>query len=117
MYMEKFLVIYLAPIAGLEEWLKIDPSVRKTEEDKMKAAWDVWMEKNGAALIETAGAGKTKLVTPEGITDTKNNIMLYSMVEAASHDEAAALFVDHPHFQIPGGSIEVMKVNVLPGMG
>jgi hypothetical protein len=36
-------------------------------------------------------AAKTKLVTIQGIFDTKNGIMLYSIVEAESHETAAII--------------------------
>ena len=115
--MEKFLVVYLAPIAGLEEWKKVEPALRKEEESKMEAAWAAWAKKNESAIVETAGTGNTKLVTQEGVSDTKNNMMLYSIIEAESHDAAAAIFIDHPHLQIPGSTIEIMKINPLSGMG
>lgn len=112
----KFLVIYKAPVAGLEAWMQQDASVREVEETAMKAKWDTWMAANGASIVETAGAGKTKLVTAAGVTDIKNDIMLYSLVEAESHEAAAKIFEGHPHFGIPEGTIEVMVANTLPGM-
>ena len=63
-----------------------------------------------------AGVGKTKRVTAQGTSDTKNDIMLYAIVEAASHEAAAKTFEGHPHLQIPQASIEVMEINPLPGM-
>lgn len=114
--MKKFLILYCAPVAVIEEWMKSAPEDRKAEEDKMKAKWDDWMMKHKPAMKETAGAGKTKLVTKEGIMDTKNDIMLFSIVEAESHEAAAQLFEGHPHFDIPEASIQVMPVNYLPGM-
>ena len=113
----KFIALYMAPAGALEEWAKVDEATRVAEEAKMKAAWGAWVSAHRSALTGvTAGTGKTKRVTSGGVEDTKNNIMLYSLVEAASHEAAAALFADHPHFGIPGASIEVMPINVLPGM-
>lgn len=114
--MNTFLVLYLAPIAGIEAWMKTDPEVRKEAEEKMKSEWNAWQNTHASALKQTAGAGKTKQVTPSGITDIKNNIMLYSVVEAESHDAAAKMFEGHPHLGIPDASIEIMQVNYLPGM-
>jgi hypothetical protein len=42
--------------------------------------------------------------------------MLYSVVEAESHDAAAKTFAGHPHLQIPQSSIEVMEINPMRGM-
>lgn len=115
--MQKFFAVYVAPVATMEEWMKTDPETRKTEEAKMKADWDVWMESHKEmATSETAALGKTKRVTKDGIADTKNDLMLYTIVEAESHEAAAAIFKDHPHFGIPGASIDVMPVNHLPEM-
>ncbi len=115
--MQKFLVVYLAPIEGMEEWMKIDPEKRKAEEDKMKADWDQWMDRHKEKFTEeTTAIGKTKRVTKDGVVDTKNNMMMYSIVEAQSHDEAAALFIDHPHFGIPDATIEIMPVTRLSEM-
>lgn len=114
--MKKFLVLYLAPVAVLEEWMKTDPETRKTEEEKMKGEWNTWMKEHSAAVKETAGAGKTKRVTKEGTIDTKNDIMLFSIVEAESPEAAAKMFENHPHLEIPESSIEIMPINPLPGV-
>ena len=114
--MKKFLVLYLAPVAVLEEWMKKDEATRKKEEEKMKAEWGAWMKEHRAALKETAGAGKTKRVTQAGITDMKNEIMLFSIVEAETPEAAAKLFENHPHLVIPQASIEIMPLNNLPDM-
>jgi hypothetical protein len=116
--MQKFIVLYMAPVASLEEWMKLDPEVRKTDEEKMKKEWGAWMQKYGALFTGgmTAGTGKTKRVTADGVSDVKNEVMLYSIIQAESHEVAAAAFTNHPHFGIPGGWIDVMPINVLPEM-
>ena len=40
----------------------------------------------------------------------------YTIVEAASHDAAARMFVGHPHLEMPGATIEVVEVTKIPGM-
>jgi hypothetical protein len=101
----------------MEEWMSQPEEVRKADEKKMKGEWDAWMSANKDKLVGmTAGAGKTKRVSAKGVEDTKNDTMMFSIIEASSHEEAAKLFENHPHFQIPGAAIEVMPANVLPGM-
>lgn len=40
----------------------------------------------------------------------------FVVVEAESHDAAAALFVNHPHFAIfPGEAVEIMEALPIPG--
>ncbi len=115
--MKKFLVLYRAPVSVLEEWKKTSPEKRDAEEKKMRGEWQKWMKEHGAMLAEqTAGVGAVKSVTSEGVSDTHNDIMLYSTVEAESSDVAAQAFTKHPHLQIPKSSIEVMPINYLPGM-
>jgi len=77
----------------------------------MHSEWNAWMAAHATVITETAGVGKPKRVTKEGIVDARNDIMMYSFVEAESLDAAAEIFKDHPHFGIPGAWIEVMTVN------
>jgi hypothetical protein len=115
--MKKFLVLYLAPASIIAEWMKKPEEERKAEEKKMQDEWGVWMSAHATSIKETAGAGKTKRVTKAGIADVKNDIMLYSMVEAESAEAVATMFAGHPHLGIPEASIEIMPANSLPGMG
>lgn len=115
--MKKFLVLFLTPIAVLDDWMKKDPAERKVVEDKMSSEWKEWMAKNATSIVDMpAGAGKTKVVNQTGASDTRNNIMMYGTVTAASHDEATALFIGHPHLGIPEATIEIMEINALTGM-
>jgi len=115
--MKKFLVTYLAPASVVDEWKKTDPAKRKDAQEKMEAEWKKWMTDHTKLFADVgAGVGKTKLVTNRGTSDTRNDIMLYSLVEAESHEAAAKSFEAHPHLQIPQASIEVMEVHSLPGM-
>lgn len=112
--MKKFLVAYLAPASVIEEWKKTEAEKRKVAEEKMKGEWTKWMSDHTKLFVDVgAGVGKTKLVTSQGISNTKNDIMLYSIVEAESHEAAAKLFENHPHLQIPKASIEIMETHPL----
>ncbi len=115
--MKKFLVTYLAPAAVVDEWKKSEPEKRKQDEEKMQGEWKSWMRAHAKVFADAgAGVGKTKRVTGKGTADARNDIMLYSVVEADSHDAAARTFEGHPHLQIPQSSIEVMEINPLPAM-
>jgi len=59
------------------------------------------------------GGWEDKAVTAAGIGDIKNEIMLYSIVEAATHESAAKAFATHPHLTIPQSSIQVMEVRAM----
>jgi len=115
--MQKYIVLYCMPIAGLEDWMKIPAEERKVQEESLKAKWDVWMAANKGMMVgSTAGVGKTKRVTMQGVADAKNDVMLYSIVQGESQEEIAKAFEGHPHLEIPGAWIDVSTVNELPGM-
>ncbi|HYP69069.1 MAG TPA: hypothetical protein VEP67_12575 [Thiobacillaceae bacterium] len=114
--MKKFLALYLVPASVIDEWTKTDPEERKAAEEKMRAEWDEWMGAHASMIISTDAGGKTKQVSSSGVSDTRNDIMLYSIVEAESHEAAAKSFENHPHLQIPQSSIEVMEIRPMGGM-
>ena len=115
--MKKFLVTYLAPASVIDDWKKTEPEKRKEAEAKMQGDWRKWMGDHIKMFFDKgAGVGKTKRVTAQGASDTRNDIMLYAIIEAESHEVAAKTFEGHPHLQIPQSSIEVMEIHPLPGM-
>ncbi len=115
--MKKFLVTYLAPTSVIDEWKKTEPEKRKHDEEKMQGEWKKWMGDHIKMFADRgAGVGKTKRVTKQGTADTRNDVMLYAVVEAESHEAATRPFEEHPHLQIPQSSIEVMEINPLRGM-
>lgn len=111
----KFLVTYQMPHTGLDEWMKLPEEERKAQEAQMQSEWNAWMGEHKAALTETAGVGRPKHITSAGVEDARNDLMMYSFVEAESLDAATEMFKTHPHFGIPGAWIEVMPVNKTVG--
>jgi len=112
--MKKFLVLYMAPSSIIEEWMKTPEEERKAAEKKMQGDWQTWMKKNAGIFADMGGgAGKTKRITSEGTAAAKNDVMLYSLVEADSEDEVTDLFEGHPHLGIPQASIEIMEVRTM----
>jgi len=60
--------------------------------------------------------GKTLKVNAGGITEVSNAMGGFTVIRAASQQEAAKLFENHPHFAIfPGESVEIMPVLPIPG--
>ena len=113
---KKFLVLYLAPASVMEEWSKTDPDTRKVAEQKLRGEWEKWIGDHGKMITDTGAGGKTKQVSSNGTTDSRNDIILYSFVEAESHEAAAKHFENHPHLQIPQATIEVMEVRPMGEM-
>lgn len=83
---------------------------------KGMAAWSGWMATNAARIVDNGGPlGATKQVDAGGVSDTRNDVAGYVVIQAQSHDEAAKLFLDHPHFAIfPGERVEIMEVMPIP---
>ena len=116
--MKKFLATYTGSTSARERsgWDTISQEERKKcEQDGMKA-WMAWGERHKAAIVENGGPlGKTKRTGLNGVTDIKNNLAAYVVVQAETHEEAAKLFEGHPHFSIfPGDSVEIMELLPVP---
>ena len=65
------------------------------------------------AMILLTEAGGNQRVTAGGISDIRNDICLYSLVAAGSHEAAAKAFERHPHLQTPQSSCDVMEVRTM----
>lgn len=117
--MKTFLAIYIGTEAALEraQWKNLDEEKRKALEASGIDAWMKWGAANSAAIVDQGSPlGKTKRASAEGISDTKNAMTGYVIVQAESHEAAARMFENHPHFAIfPGDSVEIMECLPLPG--
>jgi hypothetical protein len=114
--MKKFLAIYIGTQAALAQWNRLDEPQRKAREASGMKAWMEWGEVNKAAIVDMGNPlGKTKRASPQGIADIKNSMTGFVIVQAESHEAAAKLFANHPHFTIfPGDSVEIMECLPLP---
>jgi len=111
--MKKFLVLYRMDMAEMQ---KMMATASPEERKKGMAEWEAWMKKKATNFVDRGGpAGKTKQVAASGITDTRNDIGGYSIVQADSYDAAAALFADSPHLDMPGSKVEVMEITSMQG--
>ena len=116
--MKKFFAVYLGSPSGLDAWRKMDDAMRKQKESVGVQAWKDWMAKHEKSLVDGGcPLGRTKRISEAGIADTRNNLTGYAIVEAESHDAAAKLFQNHPHFtHFPGDAVEIMECLPIPGM-
>lgn len=117
--MKKFMAIYIGTAASHERsgWNRLDEAKRKEREASGMKAWGEWMATHKGAIVDQGGPlGKTKRTAAEGVADTKNSMTGYIIVRAESHEAAAKMFEDHPHFKIfPGDSVEIMECLPIPG--
>ena len=114
---------YLAVFLGSKDnpkmaaWMALPEAERKKKEVEGIAAWKGWVEKHQGAIQAMGGPlGKTKRVDGKGIADIANEMGAFTVVKAASHEAAAKMFENHPHFAIfPGERVEIMPVLPIPG--
>jgi hypothetical protein len=114
---------YLAVFVGSKNsakfaaWNALSETDRKAKEKEGVSAWKAWVEKHQSALAEMGGPlGKTKRVGAGGIADYSNELGAFTVVRAATHEAAAKMFENHPHFAIfPGEAVEIMPVLPIPG--
>jgi hypothetical protein len=117
--MKKFLAVYIGTTAALEKsgWQTMDEAKRRKLEASGMKAWGEWMTAHELDIVASGGPlGKTKRTGAQGVSDIKNDLAAYVVVQAESHAAAAKMFENHPHFTIfPGDSIEIMECLPIPG--
>lgn len=118
--MKKFLAIYIGSptSSAMTKWDALSPQERAEREALGKTNWMNWAKEHQSAILDHgAPLGRTKQANPAGISDIKNRMAAYTVVQAESHEAAAKLFVNHPHFTIfPGDSVEIMECLPMPKM-
>lgn len=115
---------YLAVFCGSKDsprakaWSALPEAERRKKEQEGMAAWHAWFEKHRSAILDGSGPlGKTKKISAAGMADISNELSAFTVFRAESHEAAAKMFIDHPHFAIfPGDRVEVMPVLPIPGM-
>jgi hypothetical protein len=116
--MKTFLAMYTGgkESPNWKAWEALSPEEKKTREKTAMEAWNRWVQDKGDAIVGLgAPLGKTKRVDASGVGDTRNELCAYTLVRAESHEAAAELFVDHPHFTLfPGDAVEIMECLPLP---
>lgn len=114
---------YLAVFTGSKEgraraaWDALTEAQRRIKEQEGIIAWKTWMEQHRDAILTVGGPlGKTKRVSVEGFAEVTNHLCAFTVVRAESHEAAARMFENHPHFAIfPGDAIEIMPILQAPG--
>jgi hypothetical protein len=113
--MKKFLVLYMIPTNAMDEWKTMPAEERSAAESKMTREIQAWT--GGRAKLFTdpgAGLGKAKRVTSGGVSNARNDLVMYAIVQGESPDAVAQTLANHPHLQIPQSSIDVMELFAMP---
>ena len=116
--MKNYLAVFTGKPDAMSNWQKLPDAERQRKEAEGMKAWKKWADDNASSIIEMGGPlSRTKRVSKEGIADVRNNLGAFTVVKANSQEDAAQLFVGHPHFTIfPGEAVEIMECLPIPGM-
>jgi hypothetical protein len=116
--MKNYLAVFLGSPEAMGAWKAIPEADRNQREQKGIEAWHKWVADHKDAITEMGSPlGKTKRTDKNGVSDTRNELGAWMVVKADSQEEAAKLFLNHPHFTIfPGDRVEVMECLPIPGM-
>ena len=116
---ETFLAIFLGSktSAKMAAWNALPEADRQARGQQGMVAWHAWVDRHQDAIVAMGGPlGVTKKVDTSGIADVSNQMSAFTVVRAPSHEAAAKMFENHPHFAIcPGESVEIMPVLPIPG--
>jgi transcription antitermination factor NusG len=117
--MKNFLAIYIGSGSSprRSNWDTLEEAARRDRMDAGIKAWGNWMNAHKKSIVATGTPlGKTKRTSSTGIADARNNMTGYVIVQAETHEEAARMFENHPHFAVfPGESVEIMECLPVPG--
>ena len=115
--MKNYLAVFTGKPEAMQNWQKLPEPERQRKEAAGKQAWQKWADDHASAIVQMGGPlSRTKLVSKNGVSDIRNNLGAFTIVKANTQEDAAQLFVGHPHFTIfPGDGVEVMEVLPIPG--
>lgn len=116
--MKTYLAVFLGKPDAMDAWSKLPEAERMQRQKAGIEAWHKWAIDNEDAIADMGSPlGKTKRIDKVGVSDVRNELGAWTVVKATSQDEAARLFLDHPHFSIfPGDRVEVMECLPMPSM-
>jgi hypothetical protein len=114
----KYLVLYRSE--GALSGMTVSEMFAKSTPEQMEAgmaAWRAWYEKCGSTVVDLgAPLDKSTTVKPGSSASGKTSITGYSILQAASMEEAVSLIEGHPHFHAPGATVEILECVTMPGM-
>ena len=118
--MPRFLALYMGSgdTEVQQAWERLSDTEKAERSQRAMKEWGDWVERHSHVIVDMGSPlGKTLLASPEGVSPTRNAITAYVIVEAATHDEAAQMFRNHPHFTIfPGTGVEILQCLPMPAM-
>jgi hypothetical protein len=117
MLMHRYMAFYIGSASAAEKATNPDGGMTPERQAEGMAAWGAWMTRHADAIVDPGSPlGKTKRVSKSGVADSENALAAWVLIQADSHEAAAEIFRDHPHFTIfPGAGVEVVECLPMPG--
>jgi hypothetical protein len=95
-----------------QAWYAMSDGERRAKDEEGLAALKGWDEKHRDAIVYEGGPlGPTKRTSRDGVADVVNELTVFVVVRAPSHEAAAKMFEGHPHMTIfPCDAVDVMPL-------
>lgn len=109
-----YLAVFLSnkTSASWQAWYAMSEDEQRATDEVGLAALKAWDEAHAQDIVYVGGPlGPTKRTTREGVEDAVNEMTVFVVVRATSHEAAARMFEGHPHMTIfPCDAVEVMPL-------
>jgi hypothetical protein len=84
-----------------QAWYAMSEAERRAKDEEGLAALRAWDEAHKVDIVYMGGPlGPTKRTSQDGVADVVNELTVFVVVRAPSHEAAAKMFEGHPHFTI-----------------
>src|SRR6478609_480780 len=95
-----------------QAWYAMSEAARRAKDEEGLAALKAWDEAHKDDIVYMGGPlGPTKRTSQDGVADVVNELTVFVVVRAPSHEAAAKMFKGHPHFTIfPCDAVDVMPL-------
>lgn len=95
-----------------QAWYALSDEEKRATDEIGLAALEAWDKEHKDSIVYTGGPlGPTKRTTRDGVADVVNEMTVFMVVRAPSHEAAAKLFEGHPHMTIfPCDAVDVMPL-------
>ena len=110
--MAKYMILYLSSESARDMMSGATPEQMKAGMD----AWMAWAGKAGDAVVDLGAPTAHATHAGPGSHPGAEEITGYSILQAGSAEEVAAVLDGHPHLDMPGNHIEVLEMLPMPGM-
>ena len=111
---ETYLAVFLSNKSSpsWRAWVAMSEDEQRAKNEEGLAALRAWDEEHADSIVYAGGPlGPTKRTTRDGVADVVNELTVFMVVRAPSHEAAARLFEGHPHMTIfPCDAVDVMPL-------